>query len=109
MEFGSTKCVKVSCGALPIDTNRLQEGWYRRAEISCNIYNPGGTATGYWGPFVKGPVLLGGFQLDADYSIMAQDAFSARSCGEFWDGLVNRRPGAGLPLGVVSVCKWPRS
>jgi hypothetical protein len=25
-------------------------------EISCNLYNPGGDFTGYWGPFVKGPV-----------------------------------------------------
>ena len=24
-------------------------------EISCNLYNPGGDFTGYWGPFVKGP------------------------------------------------------
>jgi len=50
-----------------------QPQYQQTSYISCNIYNPGGTATGYWGPFVKGPVLLGGFQLDADYSIMAQE------------------------------------
>ena len=44
------------------------------AEISCNLYNPGGDFTGYWGPFVKGPVKAGNVTFDkAAFSIMTQE------------------------------------
>ena len=54
----------------------LQEAAYQETNyISCNLYNPGGSFTGYWGPFVAGHLHAGGvtFQ-NSFYSIMAQEA-----------------------------------
>ena len=54
----------------------LQEAAYQETNfISCNLYNPGGAFTGYWGPFVAGQLHAGSvtFQ-NSFYSIMAQEA-----------------------------------
>ncbi|CAE7537844.1 unnamed protein product, partial [Symbiodinium sp. CCMP2456] len=54
----------------------LQEAAYQETNfISCNLYNPGGSFTGYWGPFVAGQLHAGSvtFQ-NSFYSIMVQEA-----------------------------------
>ncbi|CAE7180627.1 ANKRD17 [Symbiodinium pilosum] len=53
----------------------LQEAAYKPTNyISCNQYNPGGDATGYWGPFVVGQIQAGNVTFSqASYSIMEQE------------------------------------
>eukprot|EP00913_Durusdinium_trenchii_P007726 g7255.t2 len=57
------------------DSQFSQQAQYQSSDfISCNLYNPGGDFTGYWGPFVKGAVKVGNFTIPkAAYSIMQQE------------------------------------
>jgi len=65
----------------------IQDAQYQSSQyISCNLYNPGGDFTGYWGPFVKGPTKVGNLTLDqAAYSIMAQE--KSMPCTQGLDGI----------------------
>jgi len=65
----------------------ISDAQYQSSEyISCNLYNPGGDFTGYWGPFVKGPVKAGNVTLNqAAYSIMTQE--KNMPCTQGLDGI----------------------
>lgn len=69
--------------------------------ISCNKYNPGGQSTGYWGPFVHGPLRMGAgtsITLEAEYSIMAQEV--AMPCTDGINGIF------GIAFRQLDVAFW---
>lgn len=69
------------------DSQFSQQAQYQSSDfISCNLYNPGGDFTGYWGPFVKGAVKVGNFTIPkAAYSIMQQE--KSMPCTDGLDGI----------------------
>eukprot|EP00438_Fugacium_kawagutii_P022205 Skav235924 [mRNA] locus=scaffold2493:181399:193466:+ [translate_table: standard] len=69
------------------DKQFIPDAQYESSDyISCNLYNPGGDFTGYWGPFVKGPVKAGEVTFsEAAYSIMMQE--KNMPCSQGLDGI----------------------
>jgi len=70
------------------DTNLAQQVQSLRTNyVSCNMYNPGGAETGYWGYFYNGPVNVGQvLRIDAtDYSIMQKE--ESMPCTDGFQGI----------------------